>query len=156
MANGGEPAHWRVVVVMQYALRYTLFFAGIALVVAYPLALLPVWAGATIAVLVYSVGVYSDYSSTKWAISRFGVEVEGDDISRFAFRRLGLPLGALVTSASSISISTLAIFFLLEKGLLDSLLATFLFLGPAHLGAGLGNWLSNNAYRAWEKAKERA
>ncbi|MBS3932941.1 MAG: hypothetical protein KGZ35_01145 [Truepera sp.] len=141
---------------MQYVLRYTLFFAGILLLVAYPLALLPIWAGVVIAVLVYLAGLYTDYSTTKWAVSRFGVEVEGDDIARFAIRRLGMPLGVLATSASSISISTLAIFFLLEKGFPHSLLAAFLVLGPAHLGAGLGNWLVNSAYRAWEKAKEQA
>jgi uncharacterized membrane protein len=120
-----------------------------------PLALLPVWARVTIAVLVYLVGFYADYSSTRWAVSRWGLTAETNPLYRFTIRRFGFTLGFLAVDAPLIGFMALLAHSSFPS-FPDYLLVLLLVAGFSHLGGGLANWLMINAYRAYEKQKEQS
>jgi hypothetical protein len=138
------------------ALYLIVLTAGVLFAIAYPLALLPVWARVTIAVPVYLVGAYADYSTTRWAVSRWGITAETNPLYRFAFRRFGLALGFLAVDAFLIGFMALVAYFALFPSFPDYLLVPLLGVGFSHLGGGLANWLLINAYRAYEKEKEQS
>jgi hypothetical protein len=140
----------------RHALYLIVFTAGVLFAIAYPLALLPVWARVTIAVLVCLVGFYADYSSTRWAVSRWGITAETNPLYRFTIRRFGLALGFLVTDVFLIGFIALVAYYALFPNFPDYLLVSLLGVGFSHLGAGLANWLLINAYRAYEKEKEQS
>ncbi|RIH82298.1 hypothetical protein Mlute_02533 [Meiothermus luteus] len=93
-----------------------------------------------LAFLVYLLGFCLDAITTRWAVVRYGPEVESNSIARYFFRRFGFWWGLFLAAVLSISMGMGGgLVFLLLGQDPDYFIVGFGFMSSEHLGAGLSN-----------------